>query len=336
MGLLSKLFGAKVKVPKFVKVDIDEEQPKSIEGNLAVTALAGKLALQQQGADQDALEQGLKRAIPGYEGLVTGQRDVIGDLLSGKVNADVADRLRDRAAARGIATGTQGSQAIDFSELKNYGLTSMDLQQRGLAAAERLVGQQYNYGMAKPMSVTSMFMSPQARLAHETSERSMLFQRDLMQAKMDAAPDPRYVGVAKGVTSMLAGGAGGIAAAAGGGQAPQAPGQRVAGLAGSALGGEFFGPVGSFIGGGLLGRAFSGLFGGSSPTGGYSAMNAQGQATTYRFAGDADFARGGSWLGSLPASDASGIGYSGLPYLAQKPAFSQSAISNEYNYAPGF
>ena len=212
MGFLSKLFGKKPTVPGFVGIDIDEQQRKAIAGNRAATKDAGALALQQQEADQAALEQGLRRAIPGYEGLVTGQRDVISDLLAGKVSGDVADRLRDRAAARGIATGTQGSQALDFSELRNYGLTSMDLQQRGLGAAQNYITQQYNTGMARPMSVTSMFMSPAARLAHESSERSMKFQRDFAAAKIAAAPDPRFVGVGK----IASAAAGGWMAAAGG------------------------------------------------------------------------------------------------------------------------
>ena len=207
-----------------------------------MTGEAGKLALQQQEADQDALEQGLKRSIYGYKGLVTGEREVIGDMLAGKVNTDVAERLRDYNAARGIATGTQGSQAIDFSELRNYGVTSMQQQEKGLVAAQNWKSWQATYGMAKPMSVTSMFMSPQSRLAHETSERSMLWQRDLMQAKMDAAPDPRFVGVAKGLTAALGG--------------SWATPDELAARPGGGAGG-----LGGFLGG---------IFGfGGSPTGGY-------------------------------------------------------------------
>jgi hypothetical protein len=74
-----------------------------------------------------------------------------------------------------------------------------------LVASERYKTWQASYGMAKPMSVTSMFTSPQERLAHESSERSMKFQRDWLQAKTAAAPDPRYVGVGKMAASALGG-----------------------------------------------------------------------------------------------------------------------------------
>ena len=197
MGFLSKLFGKKVKVPEFVKIDADEQQGSAIAGNRKYVGEAAKLALEQQAADQAALEQGLKQAIPNYDGLVGGQRDIIDDFLAGSVPKDVADKMADRAAARGIDTGTQGSQAASFNELRNYGITSLDMKREGVGMAQNYIAQQSAYGMAKPMSVTSMFFSPQQRLAHETSERNLKFQRDMSQAKMDAAPDPRYVGVAK-------------------------------------------------------------------------------------------------------------------------------------------
>lgn len=214
MGFLSKLFGKKVKIPEFVKIDAGDVQGDTIDSNRKYVGQAAKLALEQQAADQAALEQGLKQAIPGYEGLVGGQRDVIDDFLGGRVPKDVADKMADRAAARGISTGTQGSQAIDFSELRNYGLTSLDMKREGVGMAQNYIAQQYSYGMAKPMSVTSMFFSPQQRLAHETGERNLKFQRDMSQAKMDAAPDPRYVGVAKIAATAIGGAHFGLAGAA--------------------------------------------------------------------------------------------------------------------------
>jgi hypothetical protein len=199
MGFLSKLFGKKPKVPAFVKIDLDEQMRKSVSGNRAIVGDAGKLALEQQAADQAALEQGLKSSIRGYEGLVTGEREVIGDMLAGTVSDDVWDEIRRRNP------NIQQSQGGEFNRLRNLGLTSMQQQEKGLVAAERFKTWHVGYGMAKPMSVTSMFTSPQERLAHESSERSMKFQRDWLQAKTDAAPDPRFVGVAKVAASALGG-----------------------------------------------------------------------------------------------------------------------------------
>jgi hypothetical protein len=235
MGFLSKLFGKKVKVPEFVKIDADEQQGSAIAGNRKYVGQAAKLALEQQAADQAALEQGLKQAIPGYEGLVGGQRDVIDDFLGGRVPKDVADKMADRAAARGISTGTQGSQAIDYSELRNYGLTSLDMKREGVGMAQNYIAQQSAYGMAKPMSVTSMFFSPQQRLAHETSERNLKFQRDMAANKMDAAPDPRYVGVAK-IAAAAAGGIFGAAAGAAGTAA-----SAMGAMQGASIGSSMFG-----------------------------------------------------------------------------------------------
>lgn len=195
MGLLSKLFGKKVNVPAFVGVDIDKEQEGAIDANTRVVGKAKSLALAQQSADQEALEQGLRRAISGYDSLVGSQRNVVDDFLGGRVPGDVADKIADRAAARGIRTGTTGSQAVKFDELRNYGLTSLDMKQRGLGMARDFITQQVGTAMAKPMSVTSMFFSPTQRLAHKTQERDTKWTRDYAAAKMAAAPDPRFSGL---------------------------------------------------------------------------------------------------------------------------------------------
>lgn len=195
MGLLSKLFGKKVNVPAFVGVDIDEVQEGAIDANLRNVGKAKSLALAQQSADQEALEQGLRRAISGYDSLVGSQRNVIDDFLGGRVPGDVADKLADRAAARGIRTGTTGSQAVKFDELRNYGLTSLDMKQRGLGMARDFITQQVGTAMARPMSVTDMFFSPTQRLAHKTQERDTKWTRDYAAAKMAAAPDPRFSGL---------------------------------------------------------------------------------------------------------------------------------------------
>ena len=224
-GLLSSIFGKKPKVPEFKPVSMDEQQVSSIAGNLAALPKAKELATGQQAADQAALEQGLIRAIPGYEGLVTGQRDVAADFLAARVPVDVANRIADAAAAQGLASGTVGSRASKYAGLRNLGLTSLDMQTRGVGMARDLIAQQSTYGMAKPISVASMFFTPQQRLAHATSERSMQFQRDWLSAKTAAAPSPVVaglrdmtmfgVGMAGGYGAFAAGAAKNVGAAAG-------------------------------------------------------------------------------------------------------------------------
>lgn len=237
MGFFSSIFGSKPKIPAFEGIDIDDMIRRAIQGNIDVTDRAGVMTRGAWEQDQGLIETALARAIPGYQSMITGQRDIVSDFMSGKVPGDVADQIADRAAARGISTGTKGSQSVGFRELRNLGLTSLDMKSRGMSMAQSFIGQQWAT-MAKPQSAVSMFMTPAQRLAHSTSERSMKFQRDLMSAKVAAAPSP----VAKGLFDI---------------------GMTAVGAAGG------FGAVGSAIGGflGGMGGGGGGPYTGATPTG---------------------------------------------------------------------
>lgn len=234
MGFFSSIFGKKMKVPEFKGVDIDDMIRRAIQGNIDVTDQAGVMTRGAWEQDQGLIETALARAIPGYKSMITGQRDIVSDFMSGRVPGDVADQISDRAAARGISTGTKGSQSVGFRELRNLGLTSLDMKSRGMSMAQSFIAQQVAT-MAKPQSVVSMFMSPAQRLAHATSERNEEWNRDAMAAKVAAGPSPVAAGLFNfGMQAV------GMAMGAPPGMAPQVPGATPTGrdayTAGSAPG----------------------------------------------------------------------------------------------------
>jgi hypothetical protein len=181
------LFDRKPKVPQYPQVDIEKEQAAAIAGNRA--SLPGLEAL---GADinkytADQLDAMLERAMPGYKGLIAKGTENIGSFLRGQIPEDVARVIGRSAAEQGIATGTSGSELARKGLVENLGLTSLDLTSRGLnstlawmADAER---------RSPVFDFTSMFITPQQRIAVKLQENQMIFQRNWLANKIKAMPE---------------------------------------------------------------------------------------------------------------------------------------------------
>lgn len=258
MGLLSKIFGEKVKTPEFTSIDIDEAQEGAADANIGIIPKASRLALSQQKADQATLLQGLRSAIPDYDEMVSGERSIIADMMAGKLPN--RDRIVDLRAAQHL--GQAGSEFARYGTARDLGISELDLMTQGLGQARAFKQQQAQVGMAQPMSVGYMFQTPQQRLAHLTSERNMEFQRNMFDAKMKAAPDPIYSGITKTAMSALGAWAG-----------ASAFGSTLGGTGGALLGGMMMrgGGGGMATGlalGGFMGRQSGGKsFSGSGGTG---------------------------------------------------------------------
>jgi len=245
MGFLSSIFGKKPKVPAFTPVDLDKEQLAQIEANRRVVGPAGDLSKAAQAADQEALMQGLRTAMPNYDELLKSEYDITKSMLSGTLTDDAKRRMRDRRAALGLATGQMDSQGTQYSYARDLGLAEMDLQRQGMAYADNRIRRQSQF-VAAPMSVQSMFFTPQQRIAQKMSERDSKFNRDYAQAKIDAAPSPVASGLFNaGMTLATAGMMGGM----GGAAAAGAKGGMAGKLLGSAVGYAAGGPLGGFLGG---------------------------------------------------------------------------------------
>jgi hypothetical protein len=74
-----------------------------------------------------------EKTMPGYGVL----RDEITKSLTSMARGEVSDtvnyQLQQEGAARGINMGTQGSERSKFADLQKYGLTSLEIQGKGLA-----------------------------------------------------------------------------------------------------------------------------------------------------------------------------------------------------------
>ena len=262
MGFLSKIFGKKPKVPEFTPVDYDKEYDAAADYNEKNIGRFGGISRKAQEQDQQALTQGLRSAIPNYDELLAAEFDITSSLLRGELSKREQDRLRDRRAALGLSTGTQDSDLTQYSYARDLGLAERDLINQGMAYADNRIRRQSAF-VAQPVSVTSMFQSPQQRIAQKMSERDSKFNRDFAANKVAAAPSPVAVGLSK-VAMAAVGGYAGAAAGAG-----TAMGSFGGGLMGAQMGAGLIG------GGGGGGNMMSNLMMMGMMGGGFGGGNSQ-------------------------------------------------------------
>ena len=171
MGLIGGLIQKRPNVPEFKPVDAQAEQIKAISGNQAALAKASELASGVNSANQDALLESLKKAIPGYEKISANASKLVEDYTAPGIPKDIQDLIRRKSTARALEGGFGGSQAATNLELRNLGLTGLELAGKKLGAAESWLGFARQNIMAPQFDVSSMFLSPQQQISLAVGER---------------------------------------------------------------------------------------------------------------------------------------------------------------------
>jgi hypothetical protein len=209
-SLLGGLFGGKKpKIPELKPIDFAGEQQKAIQQNIAAIEPATELAKRTTEAEQTQLEAQLRRAIPGYDQLVQQASKNIGASLRGELPSDVSSQVMRSAAGRALAGGYAGAGAGRALTARDLGLTSLQLQNQGLAQAQNFIQQQRAFGMVQPFSVSSMFITPAQRIGAIQEQQARQYGRDVTAAQVAAAPSPfqQSVGTALSNVGNIAGGA---------------------------------------------------------------------------------------------------------------------------------
>ena len=209
-SLLGGLFGGrKPKIPELKPIDFAKEQQAAIRQNIAAIEPATELAQRTTQAEQTQLESQLRRAIPGYDQLVQQASKNIGAALAGEISPEVSAQVQRSAAGRALMGGYAGTGAGRALTARDLGLTSMQLQNQGLAQAQNFIQQQRAFGMVQPFSVSSMFITPAQRIGAIQEQQSRMYGRDLTAAQVAAAPSPMQQAAQTALTNFggVAGGA---------------------------------------------------------------------------------------------------------------------------------
>ena len=188
--ILGGLFGPKkVKVPELKPIDFAGEQKQAIQQNIASLEPATELAQKTTSAEQNILEQQLRRAIPGYDQIIAQAGKTIGSRLRGEVDQDVASQLQRSSAGRALGGGFGAGSGMGRAlSARDFGLTSMQIQNQGLAQAQNFIQQQRTMGMAQPFSVSSMFITPNQRIGFMQQQQQAQYARDMAAAQVAAQP----------------------------------------------------------------------------------------------------------------------------------------------------
>jgi len=245
MGFLNKIFGDKVKVPKFKEIDPDKEIDEAFKSIQQRLPEGQRVARSIAEADTETALAVLEQFAPGSQAAIRQQMQNIQAGLRGELPADVQRAITDRAAAQAFAGGFGGSGAARSLELRDLGLTSLQRIDTAMGQSAQAFATIRGL-MPQQQSVGSMFLSPAARINLAQSERNMQYERDLLAAREAAKADP----VTKGLVDVgvkVAGAA--LGAGLGGGM-------------GSSLGTSLASAGGSGIGAGIPQSSFGLSYGG--------------------------------------------------------------------------
>lgn len=184
-------FGRKPDVPIFNEINPDAVQKATVAGNTAAVGGISRLASAVNAANRREGLKSLEATTPGATNLLSTGTAQLQAMLRGQLPADVRMAIEQGSASRAAAGGFGGSGMAGALTARDLGTTSLGLIEKGLSSAESwLAGAQQLANPAGLFNLSSMFYSPQERLQFASSERDKRFGRDMLQAQVDAAPDP--------------------------------------------------------------------------------------------------------------------------------------------------
>jgi len=209
MGMFGDLLGAvlggasKPKVPTFKAIDPGAEAGKAIASNLSNLPAAENLATETSTFNQQAIQKMLEQAISGYSGITGNISKNIADLTSGKIPTDVSEQVQLSDAAKALSGGYAGSGAHGNLVARDFGLTSLQLTQQGLSAAESWITMMDQMFAPGQFNVSSMFISPQFQTETDVSERDKAWNVQWMKNQVSAMPDPMMEAVGQAAGGVL-------------------------------------------------------------------------------------------------------------------------------------
>lgn len=194
-------FGTKPIIPELPTLDTAKEQQLATQGNLAALPGLENLASQTNKFNQQQVMDLLGEILPGFRGELGTASANTASLLKGEIPVDVQNAVQDSAAAKAFAGGFGGSNLFGDLFGRNLGLTSLQLQQQGLGNLAGLT--QLGRSITPMFDYTTMFISPQQKLAFDYQQNLDQFKRNLVASQVAAAPDPATAALAQELDRMF-------------------------------------------------------------------------------------------------------------------------------------
>jgi hypothetical protein len=175
---LVQLFDKGPKTPEFITVDPLETQRKAIAGNLEAFPDIAKLAGLFNQFNFTELNNRLDSTDLFRSEIAAQTSKNRLDWSKGIMSEDMADEVQRNAASRAVGGGYGGTGAHNSLLARNYGLTSLALQEKAQSSEEswlRTAASIYQPGM---FNLGSMMKTPDQLQVELVNERDSKFQRD--------------------------------------------------------------------------------------------------------------------------------------------------------------
>jgi hypothetical protein len=186
-------------------VDLQEEQNKAIEGNIANQSKIESLVSSTNTFNQSQATSMMEQAIPGFSALQSKLMATTNDLLTNPYDLpkDVQTNLERLAAERGVSAGTRGT-FNEFSLLRDLGVNSLQYGQSRINQAGGLAGIISSIApKANVMSPLSFYNTPAQYAANQqlTNANNQATTQGAINANL-AATNYQNAGIANAVTGL--------------------------------------------------------------------------------------------------------------------------------------
>lgn len=180
MSAIGSLFGGdKPDVPPFVPVNVGTAQDEALTTNLNnMQDMAALASTTNRLSGEETLKQ-LERMAPGFSSMVAQQRKIVESQLRGEIPEDVARQITKYNAGKAVAGGVSN---LPYS----MGMTSYQIMQQGLNAADRWLGRAQS--MAPTFDFSRMFVTPQMTLGAQQFNSQQQWDQQWLQNQINAMP----------------------------------------------------------------------------------------------------------------------------------------------------
>ena len=186
-------------------VDLQEEQTKALDGNLANQKKINTLVSSTNAFDQSQATSMMEQAIPGFSALQGKLMATTNDLLTNPYDLpkDVQTNLERLAAERGVSAGTRGT-FNEFSLMRDLGVNSLQYGQSRINQAGSLAGIISSIApRANVMSPLSFYNTPAQYAANQqlTNANNQATTQGAINANL-AAANYQNAGITNAITGL--------------------------------------------------------------------------------------------------------------------------------------
>ncbi len=177
-GVVDAFFTDVPDMPAAPHVDLGQQQGLATQANLTNLSQDEELASKTNSFNFDQIQSMLRKAIPGYDQMISKQGGIINSEMNGEIPQDVQDAIQRNSATRSMGGGYAGSGMNRNLTARDLGMTSLALTDKGLSSSEQWLQQMKSTALPSMFNLSSMFITPEQQAQNEWQNQISSFQRN--------------------------------------------------------------------------------------------------------------------------------------------------------------